>query len=376
MGRLLIWLSGASPQILKRCPTERAKYVGIGAAIFVTAMIAGVSMAFALRTELIAPLIIAFPLAIAWGLAIMSLDRWLVVSLPRQENPWGYLVLAIPRLLLGLLIGFVISTPLILQIFRPEINNQIAVIQTQRADSYFAQLAMNPLTRKINADRAAVAALDNTISTGGGPIKNPYRDPTVKSLVQQRNIAASQASFAFGQWQCQLYGLPARSCKAGNGQLAAASHARYLNAIALLNQDNAKIRSVTQQILSADSTARATAALAARVPLLAAKLALKLDISEQRNLIASFDAANARDAGLLLRIQALDDFSKSSTLNVVRLLLFALFTVVELLPIMVKVLLNVAPENTYEKMLALEEGMLLRAAREDALRRQAARSLE
>lgn len=82
MGRFLIWLSGARRQILAECPTERPKYIGI------TAAMAAVSLSFALITILKIRLWTALPLAIAWGLAIMSLDRLFVVSLYRQGHWW------------------------------------------------------------------------------------------------------------------------------------------------------------------------------------------------------------------------------------------------------------------------------------------------
>src|SRR5258708_3159287 len=146
MGRLLIWLSGAQPDILAQCKQDRPKYIGVGSAVLVTSSVAVVSMTFALHIALppnfplplpfaspfalhialAAKFPVAVPFAFAWGLAIMSLDRWLVVSLVRQ-SPLRYFLLALPRLLLGLLFGVIISTPLTLQIFHVEIDNQIAI---------------------------------------------------------------------------------------------------------------------------------------------------------------------------------------------------------------------------------------------------------
>jgi hypothetical protein len=65
-----------------------------------------------------------------------------------------------PRITLALLLGVVISTPLVLQIFRPEIDHQVAVIQSQRSDAYFGQLASDPLSKEINQDRVRVSSLE------------------------------------------------------------------------------------------------------------------------------------------------------------------------------------------------------------------------
>ena len=52
--RLLIWLSGARPEILALTPTDSGKYVGIGSAVLMTSSMATISMVFALTTALIA----------------------------------------------------------------------------------------------------------------------------------------------------------------------------------------------------------------------------------------------------------------------------------------------------------------------------------
>ena len=90
MGDFLIWLSGVSRQLLGQCTTERPKFIGLGAAILVTAGMAAVSLSFALVSALKAPVWLAVFFALLWGLAIMSLDRLFVVSMHRQRNgqPW------------------------------------------------------------------------------------------------------------------------------------------------------------------------------------------------------------------------------------------------------------------------------------------------
>lgn len=377
MGRLLIWISGASPEILKGFPGDRAKYIGIGAAVLITSGVAALSMTFALATALKSPLWAAIPFALAWGLAILSLDRWLVVSMQRQSNPWAYLKLAIPRLLLGLLFGFIISTPFVLQIFRPEIEQQITVIQNQRANVYFANLKTDPLSRKITADRATVNGLNNTLATNGGAGVDPGKSPTVQSLDHQRDRATSLANKYFRKWKCELDGIPPGACHPGDGPLAKADHQSYLAQKAQARKDNSQAASVRQQILRSNRIGRGKSVKAATASLPAARRQLQADVSEQNNLTDAFKSKNASNAGLLLRLQALGNVTAgNTTLSIARWLLFALFTTIECLPIMVKVLLNLGPENAYEKALAFDEKTRLRVAREEALQRQTARILE
>src|SRR5262245_17757892 len=118
MRRLLQVLSGAHPEVLERCETDRRKFQGIGGAVLTTGVLAAVSMTFALHSMLEVPLVIAVPASLAWGLAILSLDRWLVGSMQAGE-PRRWLIAA-PRILMAVLLGLAISTPLVLQIFKPE----------------------------------------------------------------------------------------------------------------------------------------------------------------------------------------------------------------------------------------------------------------
>ncbi len=72
-------LQAASARIV-----ERPKYVGIGASILISAAMVGLSLAFALVTALNVALWVALPLAFAWGVVALSLNRLFVVSLPRR----------------------------------------------------------------------------------------------------------------------------------------------------------------------------------------------------------------------------------------------------------------------------------------------------
>jgi Domain of unknown function (DUF4407) len=357
MGRLLIWLSGARPEILRRCPTDRAKYLGLGSAILITATMAAVSMTFALHTALRLALPVAIPFAVAWGLAIMSLDRWLVVSLQRQDNWWNYIPLATVRLALGLLFGIIISTPFVLQIFHPEISQKITEIQNQRLDAYFAGLRNDPLSARIAAEAAKVKSLQDTIKANGTG-QSPQQSPEVQGLIKLRNQAEAQASSDLDQFQCQLYG----PCQpTGYGPVARADQARYLADERLVGQYDGAIKSAEHNIGvgQAQGVAQAVKALPA------AQNALQDDRRAQAQQTAVFEKQNTADTGLLISLQALDMVTdQNSALNLARWLLFLLFTTIECLPILVKILLNLGPENTYEKLLALEEKRTLRVGTE------------
>ncbi|MBE3012267.1 DUF4407 domain-containing protein [Microbispora sp. NEAU-D428] len=358
MRRFLIALSGARPEVLERCPTEYGKFEGIGGAVLTTAVLAVVSMTFALNSALGVNIVLAVLAALVWGLMILSLDRWLVSTM-RADAPRRW-PLAVPRVLMALLLGFVISTPLVLQIFRSEIDAQIVQIKQQRADAFAARQQQGNVGKDVGQLRKEVADLEKVISSGGDVPINTEQDPNVKALTAERARQQKLADKHYGEWQCQLYGGP--SCpKKGDGPLAQDSRRAY-------EKDKRRIDLINRQIedrkreLSANSEEAKQARLAsAQDALPKAKAQLDAGIKRQADLQASFDAENMATNGLLIRIQALNEVTgKDTSLGVTRLLLFLLFLLIECLPVTIKLMQR--PAN-YEKVLALAEKHEFRDAR-------------
>lgn len=364
-GNFLIWLSGARRDILDRCVADRPKYVGIGSAVLITACMAAVSMTVALHTALKVSLDLAIPLAIAWGIAILSLDRWLVVSLVRQQNKWGYLLLALPRVALAVLFGLIISTPFTLLIFQPEINQAITKIQTQRASDFYNGLKHNGLYLRIQADQAQVSQDEKIIAAGGAT--GTGQGGTVGSLAQQLQQAQQQKTADYNRWQCQLYG----PCKpTGNGPLARADQQSY-------DKDVTQVNQMQAQLDALEKTGASSSLANARKDLGPAKSTLAKDSSELSKQEASFNNTNENTAGLLLRLQALSVAEQGSGgLATARWALFLFFTAIECLPVMVKVLLNLGPPSTYEKALSRAEGVGLRLAEQETMRQYLADILD
>ena len=349
MGRFLIWLSGARRQILDECPTERPKYVGIGASILITATMAAVSLAFALVTALRVNLWRALPFAIAWGLAILSLDRLFVVSLSRDGEWPAQLLRATPRFLLALLLGLVISTPFVLQIFRPEIEHEITILHTQAENAYLAGARNSHLQQQIKQDQDQVNRL-TTIAGSGGP---PLQSSQLQSTLAQLHQAQAAENRDLGQWQCQLYG-PCRP--PGNGGLAKAAQQRYENDAAQVKQltitANAEHKQLSQNIARAQAKNKA----GAEEELPTARKTLQAAQKEQAQELSNFTTQNENNGGLLIRLQALDAItSHDLTLNAARWLLFLLFVVIDCMPVMIKVMLNLGPENNYDRLLQADE---------------------
>ena len=135
----------------KECETEHSKYVGIGAAVFLTGVLAGVAATYAFSTVFDSyRWAVAF--GIFWGLMIFNLDRYLVLSirkkLPLKDQKLGEKVwywaevawLAVPRIALAALLAVVITKPLELLIFKEEVALEMPSLQADQAKEFQREL--------------------------------------------------------------------------------------------------------------------------------------------------------------------------------------------------------------------------------------------
>lgn len=126
---LFFWLSGAGADTLEECPNwEQRKYVAFGATVLVPTVFAFIACAYALST-LTDRWEIILPIAFAWGLIIMTIDRALL-SIYRSYQPFhrkvGQFFL---RIVVAALMGVTISHPLTLLLFQDTI---VSEIETER----------------------------------------------------------------------------------------------------------------------------------------------------------------------------------------------------------------------------------------------------
>jgi Domain of unknown function (DUF4407) len=344
----LIVISGARTDVLDRCPTERIKFQSLGWAILITCGMATVSMWFALTSAMGFSPVWSFPIAVLWGLIIMGIDRWLVTSMPVDGR--RKFLIAAPRLALALLLGSLISTPIVLRIFESEINNQISVIKENNEAAFLTSQQHSAVAARVTEWQNRVTNLQQVIDSHGAKPIDPASDPIVAGLTSQLSSERKVATSDYHAWQCQLYG----GCGAppGSGVLAAASEKRY-------NDDETQISTLTQEIQARETALQATDADSqqrrlqqAQDALPGAEAQLTAAQAEESSLLSNFQVTNGATNGLLIRLKALDQLSAGSiTLQTARLLLFLLFLVIELLPVTVKLL---QPQGNYEKILRRE----------------------
>jgi Domain of unknown function (DUF4407) len=348
--RLVLALSGADEEILAYVPSERARFESLGWAILITSCMAMVSMWFALSSALSINGILAIPVAVFWGLVIMGIDRWLVTSMPVDGS--RKFAMAVPRVLLAILLGTLISTPLVLRIFQSEIDAQMAVMQQKNYSSFLSNQQSSQVTQQVTTYSNELQQLNTVINSRGAQTGNNAADPQLVAYNKQLTQLQSQLSHwttlkatYYKNYICQLYG--GADCPAkGNGPAAKASYASYQQASQQVTGTQAQIGHVQSQIQQRDGFLSSTSKSSQQQ-----RYAEALDqrpivqseyntaVQRRNQLQAAFYAQNQASHGILMRLEALSQLSSGNlTVAAARLLLFLLFLTIECLPITVKLL--------------------------------------
>ncbi|WP_084332332.1 DUF4407 domain-containing protein [Runella limosa] len=127
-----LFCSGAHLDFLNHedCKYEHNKYIGIGSAVFFTALFAFMSASYALYTVFGSWWSACF-IGFVWSCFIFSLDRYIVSTLKKDDNKLNEIWKASPRILLAIMLAIIISKPLELRIFEREIENELIKMQNE-----------------------------------------------------------------------------------------------------------------------------------------------------------------------------------------------------------------------------------------------------
>jgi len=243
-----------------------------------------------------------------WGVAILVLDRALVISIGRGPARRTLLV-TVPRLLFALLLALAMATPVVMLVFAPEISSQITLLSARDAERFNAALAGGPVAQQIRGLEAQLAT----------------------------DQAHEQAQYR--QWQCQLYGGPGCPGR-GSEPLAKAAELAY-------QADAAAVGSTSRQLDAARS--------------------------QETSLLQTFAFTNGRQAGLIIRLDALKQLAgDNGVVTITWILLILLFAVLSSTPIIVRIVLLFGPKNTYEKILRIQELAYIRAASQQVTKQASA----
>ena len=217
IGRRLAIIGGMRPDLVDEFPAERRDFAQMALILFVTAMEALISGAFAIgmafsrpdqaavesavdahaagdtaratRTVLTTVLHtpdtwILLTCGLVWAIIIFNIDRYMVLGMEGLHR-FAVLVPALIRGVLAVLIGFVMSTPLVLQIFDQEIRQSMVSINFEESEK---------LSRNIKVMQEQVAAAEAKVAT-----KKRELDSAKSGTNLQENDTYTSAETAYTQ---------------------------------------------------------------------------------------------------------------------------------------------------------------------------------
>lgn len=134
-----LWVcAGADRKVLRQCPTDYAKYAGTGGTILFTAIIAAISGGYAISFVFEeSPIYVPLGFGLIWGLMIFNLDRFMVNTMysdGKHTISKAEFFGGLPRIILAIFLGIVISTPLEIRIFQDKIKSQLIIDQGKIGD--------------------------------------------------------------------------------------------------------------------------------------------------------------------------------------------------------------------------------------------------
>lgn len=324
-GDTLTWIGGADRAILQAAPTNRSSFSQMGLVVLATAGLGVLSMSFALHNGLHLPVPLAVMGGLIWGCIIAVIDRFLVMNLKLRGGLAKAFVVVGLRVAIAALLGIVISTPLVLQIFEKEISAQVVRDNLDKSVSDGKVAAETPESKQLNETKAKIVEDENTLRG----ILPAADSPEIKSQQeylekarQDAKTAQDAADTKYRAWQCELYG---SSCEGstsipGNGNLARAREAEYK---AAKQQADTANDAVTKAETAVTST-RESASTQGRDALKKAQDAANAELPglrQRANELQAFvngnvnnvSTMNSNDKGILAQIVALGHLNNSSS---------------------------------------------------------------
>ena len=356
-------LTGARLDVLEKLPGQVPRQAAMGAVLLTTAAFAAISAGYALHvTGITGSWPVTIIAALLWGLAILNLDRMLIIGMAHEKEGKKLLTLAGPRVLLALILGAVISTPLMLKIFESEIeaqlNRNILTAQEQ------LRTEINSSTTSADLSAAEQKAGELRTLINAGPTADPGAHPQVQAV--QAEIDALQKT---GDKQKSEYdtarslALAEEEGTGGTGiagcaaicvekkRLADEAMARWQQTVTAIDgkrQEKDRVAQTLQGNLLDESQRRIDDA-GQELPIVEQKVTqLREQIASSQDTSYQLEQANG---GIIARMKALSDLVGSdATVAMARYTVWAMFIALELLPVIFKVLAGFGTPTKYDEV--------------------------
>lgn len=362
-------LAGARASVLARVPDEADRFTQILPLLFATAALSSISMAFAIATGVLhdkqlawIPAILIAPI---WGALIFIVDRALTASMKSTKNWLRMFGTLLPRVLLAALIGFVVSGPLVLQVFANDIRQEMSAFNLGQGSAQQAELEQGPEYKRLDTARNELNRLKQQAQTGmiGGVESASQATLGVRARVEklQEQVSAQRdvLARATALYVCERYGRPpAPGCTGVAGAGSAFQSARET-----MNREQAAFDQLARQLEdaqgalgTAEQADAENATSTAQTNRDEAQTQLPAAQTEYEDALAAYTAksesisqANRQALGLLAQMRALERIqSRDAFVAMLHWAIALLFIAIELMPVIVKAFRSWGDLNPYE----------------------------
>ena len=321
LNRALYYSAGVDVQLLKHCPSyDRVKLQGIGGTVMATAALAFISGSYAFYT-VFGPnavdgpeelsfgwMMVACFFGLVWSAVIYNLDRFIVSTTGHGDGTdtvtGGEFLRALPRILMAVLIGIVLSKPLEIRIMKTEIDAELKNRQQEYADNY-----LNDARKKREDAVAKITAVKDDL--------NKQKDKKNQELQGFRQEVAK----AEAEYRKEMDG-GAGGRGRGEGEVARAKKALLEKNTAVLEENNARLLPEINE-------------LQARIK------AKELEVEEADKAYKKAEVDSVTQGqrlnGLIKRIEIAHDISPKATLFLTLMLIF-----IEISPLFFKMMLTLS----------------------------------
>lgn len=345
MSEFLFWLGGGDEEVVAECPGERTRINALGGTVLMTAMLAVVAGTSATHDWLHASLLLALPAGIFWGLAIMNLDRWLLLTIRRQSTPLRTLLLALPRLGLALVVGLVISTPTLLGVFDSEVTAKAT--EERQAEEAEAKQELSAQFGEIEALSEEQKGLQEKLSANlASSVLS--ESPDYVELQKQLEQEQKRSDAAQGDALCELDG----TCGTGHVGAGPSYEAKAQEAEKLaaeLAATKRQLQSLKLKLLHEARSNEQQAKGFANTELATVNRELTEMRGDYREKKQDLEEAYGAEVGLLDRIDALAALTSEHPSMLYVAILLALFILaIDSVPVLFKTLTLLARPTQYE----------------------------
>lgn len=339
--RRLASIGGMRPELVDEFSGERRDFVQMALILFVTALEATIAGAFAINLafstvdgETPEPWVIVLS-GIVWGFIIFNIDRYMVLGMEGMHGRralWPALI----RGVLAALIGMVMATPLVLQVFNSEIEAEIVRINATRGQES-QQSNEAPAEAKVQEQDKVVAArrLELEIARSGTNLEqNPVYQAARKAWDKATEACTAAQSKATRELRGELPKKDGGSGRPGASEIYRAFQRQADEKCGFASDKRTELdaakraATLTPEEIQSNVAAAETALRAAEEELTAAQEALKAARKGTDTIASGY--------GLLIRLEALHNLSRVPLLGFAHFALAALLMSIEILPVFFK----------------------------------------